>query len=83
MSGGIQISLLSDWRRPKISSVMNDTFSPIESEFSSAEESQAYDQWFREQIANSLTDSGPNIAHDVVMAEVQSMIEAKHPQNAG
>jgi hypothetical protein len=62
---------------------MNVNLSPIESEFSSTEESQAYDQWFREQVANSLADSRPNIPHDIVMAEIQSLIDSKRPQNAG
>lgn len=63
---------------------MNAVFSPIESEFSSAEESQAYDQWFREQVAASLADSRSNIPHDVVMAEMLMVIESKRSaKNAG
>jgi hypothetical protein len=62
---------------------MSAIFSPIESEFSSAEESQAYDLWFREQVANSLTDPRPNIPHDVVMAEMRSLIDSKRTPNAG
>lgn len=63
---------------------MNAVFSPIESEFSSAEESQAYDQWFREQVAASLADPRSNIPHDVVMAEMLMVIESKRSaKNAG
>ena len=62
---------------------MNAVFSPIESEFSSAEEARAYDQWFRAQIENSLADSRPNIAHDAVMAEMRAIVESKRAENAG
>lgn len=62
---------------------MSAIFSPIESEFSSAEELQAYEQWFREQVASSLADTRANIPHDIVMAEMRSMMESKRIQNAG
>jgi len=47
---------------------------PIESEFASAEEAEAYDAWFRAKVRESLADPGPGIPHDEVMAEMQALI---------
>ena len=77
------MALPSAWLRTRIICTMNAALSPIESEFSSVEESRAYDQWFREQVASSLADSRTNIPHDVVMAEMRSMIESKRAPHAG
>ena len=65
----------------RIALAMNAVFTPIESEFSSAEEAQAYDQWLRDRISSSLADQRPNIPHDVVMAEMREMIEIKRAKN--
>lgn len=50
-------------------------YSPIVSEFASAEEEAAYDAWFRKKVAESLADGKPTIPHDEVMAEVDAIIE--------
>ncbi|MFM2041903.1 MAG: hypothetical protein RLY86_479 [Pseudomonadota bacterium] len=48
--------------------------SPIESEFDTVEEAEAYDRWFRAKVEASLRDPGPGIPHDQVMAEIRQKI---------
>ena len=55
---------------------------PIESEFATTEEAEAYDAWFRAQVEASLADSRPGIPHDQVMAELRAIIEAKKANHA-
>ena len=58
--------------------------SPIESEFDTVEEAEAYDRWFRAKVEASLRDPGPGIPHDQVMAELDAMIaEAENRRKAG
>jgi hypothetical protein len=51
--------------------------SPIESEFASTEEAEAYDVWFRAKVREALDDSRPGIPHEQVMAEMQAIIDGK------
>ncbi len=51
--------------------------SPIESEFASTEEAEAYDVWFRARVREALDDPRPGIPHDQVMAEMQAIIDGK------
>ncbi|WP_374663667.1 stability determinant [Ramlibacter sp.] len=53
---------------------MNTALSPIESEFSTVDEAQAHDVWFRSQVQASLDDQRPCMAHDAVMAEMDRII---------
>ena len=55
---------------------------PIESEFATTEEAEAYDAWFRTQVEASLADTRPGIPHDQVMAELRAIIEAKKAKHA-
>ena len=48
--------------------------SPIESEFASTEEAEAYDAWFRAKVQEALDDSRPDIPHEQVMAEMKAII---------
>jgi hypothetical protein len=48
--------------------------SPIESEFATTEEAEAYGRWFRAKVRASLEDPRPAIAHDDVMTEVDAII---------
>jgi hypothetical protein len=50
---------------------------PIESEFASTEEAEAYDAWFRAKVEKSLASTKPRIPHDQVMAMAQAVID-KH-----
>lgn len=51
--------------------------SPIESEFASTEEAEAYDIWFRAKVERSLADTRPPIPHDEAMAHVKAIIDRK------
>lgn len=55
---------------------MNAQFSPIVSEFESAEQEASYDAWFRKEVEASLADNSPTIPHDQVMAEMDAIIAA-------
>jgi hypothetical protein len=48
---------------------------PIVSEFSSDEEAQAYDKWFRGQVEAGLKSEGPWYSHEQVMRESRQIIE--------
>ena len=50
--------------------------SPIESEFASTEEAEAYDVWFRAKVERSLADPRPPIPHEQVMAEMKALIDS-------
>ncbi len=51
--------------------------SPIESEFATTEEAEAYDVWFRAKVEKSLADTRPPIPHDQVMAEMRDLIDRR------
>ncbi|MBY0520609.1 MAG: stability determinant [Sphingomonas sp.] len=51
--------------------------SPIESEFASTEEADAYDAWFRAKVQAALDSKEPGIPHDETMAYVVRKLEAK------
>ena len=50
---------------------------PIESEFTSTEEAEAYDRWFRAKVKASLDDQHPSSPHDEVMGKLRDIIESK------
>jgi len=56
--------------------------SPIESEFGSTEEAEAYDAWFRAKVQEALDSTEPDIPHDQVMAEIRQLIEEKRANAA-
>ncbi len=49
--------------------------SPIESEFETTEEADAYDAWFRAKVEKAMISTESGIPHDQVMAMVQEIIE--------
>ena len=51
--------------------------SPIESEFATTEEAEAYDLWFRAKVEKALNSTGPRIPHDQVMAEMRELLHKK------
>ena len=65
---------------------MNTALSPIESEFDSTDEADAYDQWFRAKVEKSLKladePGSVRIAHDEVMAKARARIESRIKENA-
>lgn len=50
---------------------------PIESEFATTGEAEAYDAWLRAEVEASLADPRPGIPHDEVMAEMQAIIDRR------
>ena len=62
---------------------MSKALSPIESEFATEEEAEAYDRWFRARVQDSLDDPRPNIPHDEVIAEMRRLVEdRRHEKDA-
>jgi hypothetical protein len=61
---------------------MNTPLSPIESEFATVEEAEAYDRWFRTKVQASLDDKRATTPHDQVMAELREIIDAKRRAHA-
>ena len=53
---------------------MNATLSPLVSEFETKEQEASYVAWLRAKVAASLADQRPNIPHDEVMAEIDTLI---------
>ncbi len=49
--------------------------SPIESEFDSTEQAEAYERWFRAKVEASLADPRPLVPHAAVMAELDDLID--------
>ena len=52
-------------------------YSPIVSEFESAEQEASYLAWLQAKVAAARADKRPKIAHDVVMAEMRAIIAEK------
>jgi hypothetical protein len=50
-------------------------YSPLVSEFGSAEEEAAYNEWFRKKVEESIADPRPPVPHDEVMAEMRAIID--------
>ncbi|WP_321951563.1 type II toxin-antitoxin system RelB family antitoxin [Burkholderia cenocepacia] len=62
---------------------MNAILSPIESEFATAEEAEAYDRWLRAEVQASIDDPAPNVPHDKVMGDMRALLaERKARKNA-
>jgi hypothetical protein len=56
---------------------MPTVLSPIESEFATTEEAEAYERWLRAKVQKSLDDTRPNIPHDQVMARMRALLAKK------
>jgi hypothetical protein len=50
-------------------------YSPLISEFDSAEEEAAYNEWFRKKVEESIADPRPRVPHDEAMARVRATLE--------
>lgn len=48
---------------------------PIESEFATTQEAEAYDAWLRAKVERVLASTKPRIPHDEVMAKAQAMLD--------
>jgi hypothetical protein len=60
--------------------VVMPALSPIESEFATTEDAEAYDRWFRAKVQASLDDARPVIPHDQVMADIDAIIVSAEKQ---
>ena len=49
--------------------------SPIESEFDSTKDAEAYERWFRAKVEASLADTRPTVAHATVISELDHIID--------
>ena len=65
---------------------MNTALSPIESQFATTDEADAYDAWFCAKVEKSLqladAPDSARIPHDEVMSKAKARIEAKIKDNA-
>jgi hypothetical protein len=52
-------------------------FSPIVSEFDSAEQAAAHDAWLQGKVAASLADPRATVAHDEAMKRAHAILETK------
>ena len=52
-------------------------YSPIVSEFGSAEEEESYLRWLEAKVAKARADPRPSIPHDEVMAHIDRLVASK------
>jgi len=50
-------------------------YSPLISEFGSAEEEAAYNEWLKRKVEESLADPRPSVPHKEAMARARATIE--------
>ena len=58
-------------------------YSPLVSEFGSAEEEAAYLEWLKTKVAESLADPRPPVPHEQVMAEIDEIIAKAKERKTG
>ncbi len=51
--------------------------SPIESEFATTEDAEAYDRWFRAKVKAAMESQRTKVSHDEAMAQVRELIANK------
>lgn len=57
-------------------------YSPIVSEFESAEQEASYEAWLRRKVAASLADPRPPVPHDEAMARIRAIIKSRSGDDA-
>ena len=73
---------LGKGRHPAYSADMNE-YSPIVSEFESAEQEASYLRWLQRKVDEARADPRPSIPHDLVMAKIDRIIaDAKARQGS-
>jgi hypothetical protein len=50
---------------------------PIESEFATTQEAEAYDAWFRAEVEAAMASDEPDVPHDEAMARMQAIIDRR------
>jgi hypothetical protein len=58
-------------------------YSPLISEFGSAEEEAAYLEWLKKKVTESLADPRPSVPHEQVMAEIDEIIAKAKKRKTG
>jgi hypothetical protein len=58
-------------------------YSPLVSEFGSAEEEAAYLKWLKKKVTESLADPRPPVPHEQVMAEIDEIIAKAKKRKTG
>ena len=53
---------------------MSTTLDPLISEFSTQEEADAYDTWFRAKVQEALDDTRPPVPHDEVVRRMEDRL---------
>ncbi|WP_163575238.1 type II toxin-antitoxin system RelB family antitoxin [Halomonas faecis] len=64
---------------------MTTPLDPIVSEFETQEQADEYDRWFHAKVEASLSNPGPGVPHDEVMARMDAIIakaERRHRERA-
>lgn len=56
---------------------MSKTLSPVVSPFSTEEQAEHHDRWFRTQVQASLDDKRPLVPHDEVMDDMRGLLNKK------
>jgi hypothetical protein len=56
--------------------------SPLEPEFETTEEAQAYEAWLKAKVAAVIARDGPKLPHDMAMAETRALIEDRKRRDA-
>jgi hypothetical protein len=56
---------------------MNPERSRTDCQLPAAEEAEAYDLWFRDQVREAIADTRPSIPHDQVMKEMRELLASR------
>ena len=51
------------------------SLSPIESEFTSTEEAEAYDAWFHAKVESVLANLSPDISHQEAVSRIDAVLD--------
>ena len=53
---------------------MNAALSPLVSEFETTQQEASYTSWLHARVSSSLVDPAPSVPHDMVMAELDTLL---------
>lgn len=59
---------------------MSTILDPLISEFSTQEDADAYDTWFRAKVQEAMDDSRPSVPHDEVVRRMEDRLNALRQQ---
>ena len=57
-------------------------YSPITSEFESAEQEASYLEWLKRKVADSLDDPRPSVPHEEAMRRIRAAIDEGKSKNS-